>query len=98
MIEEFVCSKCGGRMVLGEVKYWVKSGGQSQGPMNPFAEQMPMMDLTSIAETETRTFVWEEKTGEKKGWLFKRDEVREMGLKGHRCVACSFIELYAVER
>ena len=98
MIEESVCPKCGGRMVLGEVKYWVRSGGGGQGPMNPFAEQMPMVDLSSVGETETRTFVWEEKTGERTGWLFKRDEVREMGLKGYRCVACSFIEFYAVQK
>ncbi|MBC8498076.1 hypothetical protein ISS40_04050 [Candidatus Bathyarchaeota archaeon] len=96
MIEESVCPKCGGRMVLGEVKYWLKS--VSQGQMSPFVQQMPIQDLTSMAETETRAFFWEEKTGEKKGWLFKRDEVREMGLKGYRCVACSFIEFYAVER
>ncbi len=96
MIEESVCPKCGGKMVLGQVKYWVRSGGQGQ--MSPFMEQMPLQDLTSMAETETRTFVWEEKTGEKKGWLFKRDEVKEMGLKGYRCVACSFIEFYAVQR
>ena len=96
MIEESVCPKCGGRMVLGEVKYWMKSA--SQGQMSPFVQQMPLRDMTSMAETEARTFFWEEKTGEKKGWLFKRDEVREMGLKGYRCVTCSFIEFYAVEK
>ncbi len=96
MIEESVCQKCGGRMVLGEVKYWIKTS--SQGQMSPFVQHMPIQDLTSMAETETRTFFWEEKTGERKGWLFKRDEVREMGLKGYRCVACNFIEFYAAER
>ena len=96
MTEESVCPKCGGRMVLGEVKYWMKSA--SQGQMSPFVQQMPFGDMTSMPETETRTFFWEEKTGEKKGWLFKRDEVREMGLKGYRCAVCSFIEFYAVER
>jgi hypothetical protein len=96
MNEESICPKCGGGMVLGEVKYRVNTVSQSQ--VNPFVQQMPIGDLTSMAETEMRTFFWEEKTGERKGWLFKRDEVREMGLKGYRCVTCNFIELYAMER
>ena len=38
---------------------------------------------------------WEEKTGEKRGTLFKRDETKKLGVSGYRCTLCGFIELYA---
>jgi hypothetical protein len=39
--------------------------------------------------------MWEEKTGEKTGFIFKREEVKQMKIIGYRCKLCNFIEIYA---
>ena len=39
--------------------------------------------------------MWREKTGEKTGWLVKRDEERIMRIMGMRCLGCGYLEFYA---
>jgi len=62
------------------------------GPMTPgFMNQ----GLPPGIETFTTSPQWEEKTGEKTGFIFKRDEVKKRNIIGYRCKLCNFIELYA---
>jgi len=90
-----VCPKCGGRMVRGEVKYLMeRSSGQ---PMVPFAD-FSFRGLSNLSETVTSSFFWEEKTGEKTGLIFKKDETKQLGISGLRCTICNYIELYAAEK
>ncbi|HUS77465.1 MAG TPA: PF20097 family protein [Patescibacteria group bacterium] len=96
MTEESVCPKCGGKMVNGHVMYLMRRA--SQGSMFPMGNPTPGLEgLTDMAVDEMKRFIWHEKTGERKGFIFKRDETREMGLEGYRCTVCNFIELYAKE-
>jgi hypothetical protein len=39
--------------------------------------------------------MWREKTGEKTGWLVKRDEEKIFSIKGMRCLDCGYLEFYA---
>jgi len=87
------CPKCGGEMVEGEayVNVPVMSGSPMMGGMMP----IPAISMGGIAPSEDTGLRWSEKTGEKKGFLIKSDEVRTMAVKGRRCLACGLVELYA---
>lgn len=80
-------------MVEGGVSIPIeKMNVPSMGPMTPgFMNQ----GLPSGIETFTTAPEWEEKTGEKTGFIFKRDEVKRMKIGGYRCRLCNFIEFYA---
>jgi predicted nucleic-acid-binding Zn-ribbon protein len=56
---------------------------------------MPSMNIGDVGVTQEERIKWREKTGEKKGFLIKSDEVRTMTVKGRRCLQCGYIELYA---
>jgi hypothetical protein len=88
-----ICPKCGGSMVEGGVSVPVeKMSAPAMGDMTPgFMHQ----GLPPGIETFTTAPMWEEKTGEKTGFLFKRDEVKQMKIVGYRCTLCNFIELWA---
>ena len=88
-----VCPKCGGEMVRGGISVPIeKMNVPAMGDMTPgFMHQ----GLPRGIETFTTAPVWEEKTGEKTGFIFKRDEVKQMRVVGHRCSLCNFIEFYA---
>lgn len=87
-----ICPKCGGNMVEGELRYFVeRSSVQS---MMPF-EGIPVPEF-STTQGVNETIFWEEKTGRKTGLIFKRDETRQMGLRGVRCTLCKYVELYAL--
>ena len=93
---EPVCPKCGGRMVKGELKTRMERLGTSA--MSPFAPGMSMSGLPAMLEDSVGDLSWEEKTGEKKGFIFKREETRSMSVAGLRCTVCGYIELYAREK
>jgi len=57
-----------------------------------------MGGISSVGEVTGGRLYWEERTGEKKGFIFKRDETRRMSVAGLRCTVCGFIELYAPEK
>jgi len=65
--------------------------------ITPFMQGTYMSGFPSVASETDRRIRWEEKTGEKKGFLFKRDETRRIAVAGLRCTVCGFIELYAHE-
>ncbi len=91
-----VCPKCGGKMMKGEVKFSAEQ--LSTRAPSPFSTGIPMGGLPSVMETVESRPYWEERTGEKTGFIFKRDEKRRMTVEGYRCTLCNFIELYAQER
>jgi predicted nucleic-acid-binding Zn-ribbon protein len=93
---ELACPKCGGKMVEGSVKYVMESSVSD--PMGSFSTGLSMGGLSRMTSEESRSAHWEEKTGKKTGLIFKSDETRQMRLKGLRCTACGYIELYAREK
>lgn len=93
---EPVCPKCGGRMVRGEVK--TSGERMSTQSMSPFSTGLPTGGLTNVVENVEGRSYWEEKTGEKAGFIFKREGKKRMGLAGYRCTLCNYVELYAQEK
>lgn len=83
-------------MVMGEVKFIVEQMGTRS--TSPFSTGLPMGGLPNVVETVASQPYWEEKTGEKTGFIFKREGKRRMGLAGHRCTICNYIELFAQEK
>ena len=94
--EEPVCPKCGGRMRGGALNIPVERS--TARPVSPFMPGTFMGGISPVAEVTAERLYWEERTGEKKGVIFKRDETRKMKVAGLRCTLCGFIELYAHEK
>jgi predicted nucleic-acid-binding Zn-ribbon protein len=83
-------------MIQGEAYVEVTTSSSSSrmsGMMNP----MSSMNLGSVDMTREERVKWREKTGEKKGFILKSDEVRTLTVKGMRCLECGYIEFYAQE-
>jgi len=83
-------------MIQGEAYVEVTTSSSSpmmSGMMNP----MSSMNLGGVETTREERVKWREKTGEKKGFIIKSDEVRTLMVKGRRCLECGYIELYAQE-
>jgi hypothetical protein len=92
---ELICSKCGGKMVQGRIKIRMPMSSMGVQIMPQMGTGFEMRGLNRGIE-ETTTFPkWEERTGQKKGIIFKREEVKEMNIQGYRCILCNYIELYA---
>ena len=90
-----VCPKCGGNMVEGKLKYWFKR--TIKQPITPgMVERNVLNDLVDLGSTTAHNVHWEEKTGEKKGFIFKREEISELQVTGYRCTACNYLELFAI--
>jgi hypothetical protein len=91
------CQKCGGQKRQGEVFIRVKTSGvgQSFSPMG--FPSTPGMGIPGGQTTTEERPLWREQTGEKKGWLLKRDETKTMKISGFRCTVCGYLELYAHE-
>lgn len=88
------CPKCGGEMIQGEA--YVEVTTSSPSPMmGSMLSPMPGMSLGGVGTTQVERIKWREKTGEKKGFLLKSDEVRTLAVRGRRCLKCGYIELYA---
>jgi rubredoxin len=94
---EFVCPKCGGDMKDGQMKINLEMD-RSQ-TMENLVPNLDMSASTRAGFTETLSIAphWEEKTGRKTGFIFKKEEVKEIRIRGHRCTLCNYIELYADE-
>ena len=83
-------------MIQGEAYVDVNispASNMMSGMMSP----MSGINLGNIEVTQEERIKWREKTGEKKGFLIKSDEVRTIVVKGRRCLECGYIELYARE-
>jgi predicted nucleic-acid-binding Zn-ribbon protein len=89
------CPKCGKEMREGELFIKVSSSGGDQymssglerGPAGATFSMPPMVNGEGP--------FWRERTGEKKGWVIKREETQTFKIRGLRCTACGFIEFYA---
>jgi hypothetical protein len=90
---ECVCSKCGGKMVDGRLKIFVER--LTSQSISPFNMSMPTTGIPNMSGGVVEGPFWEEKTGEKKGFIFKTDEVKKMDIKGYRCILCNYIEIFA---
>ncbi len=58
---------------------------------------VPGMGMPSGGTMSEEKIQWRERTGEKRGWLLKRDEEKTLRISGLRCIECGYIELYARE-
>ena len=97
MSQERKCGKCGGEMREGELFINVTSSSGS-----PIIRQDSFSFPTgSIPNASTEVIgegpFWRERTGEKKGWLIKREETQILNISGLRCTNCGYIELYALK-
>jgi len=91
------CPKCGGKMRAGEVRISVLQSNP-QGMM-PFMQQGYLGSvIPPLSDEVPEKLYWEERTGEKKGTFFKRDETRKIAVSGFRCTLCGYVELYAKEK
>jgi hypothetical protein len=92
-VQPKVCPKCGGDMAVGGVTVPVEK--MNAPPMGEMTPGFMHSGLPPGIETFTTAPIWEEKTGERTGFIFKRDEVKKMRIVGYRCKLCNFIELWA---
>ena len=95
---ELICPKCGGEMVDGQMK--LKLDVDRSQTIDKLVPGFDMSAGTRGGFTETLSIVphWEEKTGKKVGFIFKKEEVKETRIKGQRCTQCNYIELYVTSR
>ena len=72
-----------------------QSEPQSMSPMmaTPFLGSLP----SNVSVRNEEAF-WEEKTGEKKGFILKRERKKRMAIQGFRCTGCGYIEIYASQK
>ena len=81
-------------MIQGEA--YVEIGTPSDNiMMSPVMSPTTAMGRGNIGMTHEERIKWREKTGEKKGFLIKSDEIRTIAVSGKRCLKCGYIELYA---
>ena len=71
---------------------------QAMSPFTPGSYMGGMGGIPSMPDEVQEKLVWEEKTGERKGTIFKRDETKQLSVTGYRCTLCGFMELYAREK
>jgi len=90
-----VCSKCGGETKDGSVIVPIER--MSTPEMGSLTPGFMQQGLPPIVDDFTSRIQWEEKTGQRTGFIFKRDERKTMRIRGHRCTNCNYVELYAVE-
>lgn len=81
-------------MIQGEA-YVDVTASPADPMMSGMLSPMPGMSLRGAGMTQEERIKWREKTGEKKGFLIKSDEIRTMAVTGRRCLQCGYIELYA---
>ena len=88
------CLKCGGMMNPGVIMVTDLTPlgkGSLDGIMSIPGTTMP----TGSGRMHDAEMTWKEKTGEKTGWIFKRDKEIIKKVTGYRCTRCGYIELYA---
>lgn len=92
-IQPKICPKCDGSMVAGGFTVPVEQ--VSAPEMSQLTPGFMNQGLPPGIESYSAPPIWEERTGEKKGLIFKRPEVKKMRIVGHRCIACNYLEFYA---
>jgi len=88
------CPKCGSEMREGELFISVTGSYGSQSISTPlgFPTGSPLGTPSMVIGEGP---FWRERTGQKKGWLVKREETQTLKISGLRCIECGYIELYA---
>lgn len=67
----------------------------SADPIFPRSSGVPTNKMFGVPAMATGEGpFWREQTGQKKGWLIKREETQTLKILGTRCIECGFIELY----
>jgi len=95
MSQETKCPKCGSEMREGELFIDVTgvSGAPSAVPLGfPTGSTLGIPAAGPMVTGEGP--FWRERTGQKKGWLLKREETQTLKISGLRCTGCGYIELY----
>ena len=87
------CPRCGSEMREGEAFVRITTSAD-QVSSGYGMLGMPGMRMPS-GETSEEKVQWREKTGQRKGWLIKRDETKTLKISGLRCVGCGYLEFYA---
>lgn len=95
MSQTIRCPKCGKEMREGELFIKVASSGgvADQYMSRPAAFPTGSSLGAPIVVTGEGPF-WRERTGEKKGFLVKKEQMQTLKISGLRCIACGYIELY----
>jgi predicted nucleic-acid-binding Zn-ribbon protein len=88
-----VCSKCGSEIVEGRIGVPIEKINTPE--INRMTPGFMQQSLPPTIETFTSEPIWEERTGEKKGFIIKRPEIKKMKLIGYRCKKCNYLEFYA---
>lgn len=88
------CSKCGGEMIRGEAYIDIETPSNNI-MMSPVMSPTTAMNGWNTGRPQEKRIKWREKTGEKKGFLIKGDEIRTIAITGKRCLICGYIEFYA---
>ena len=80
------CSKCGGEVREGELFINVTST-TSSGLTSPYSYPSEFaMGMQSAPLVTGDGPLWREHTGEKEGWLFKREKTKTLKICGFRCI------------
>jgi predicted nucleic-acid-binding Zn-ribbon protein len=97
MSELTKCPKCYGEMRKGEIFVNVKVPSRELMNISPLMGGYPTIGLPSQPGVSVERVLWQEYTGEEKGWLIKQKEQKTLSLKGKRCLECGYVELYVKE-
>jgi len=97
MSEQTICPKCDGKMRKGEIFVNVKASSGGLRNLSPMMGGYSAMGLPFEPRNAIEGLLWQEYTGEKKGWLIKQKEVKTLSPKGKRCLECGYVELYVME-
>lgn len=94
MNQETKCPKCGSEMREGGLFINVTSSPNAQSISTTLSGFPGPITAIPPVTTGEGPF-WRERTGQKKGWLVKREETQTLRISGLRCINCGYIELYA---
>lgn len=93
--EDRKCPKCGGEMIPGAMRFDQETIRPNTN--NPYMSGFSHSPIPQVVEEYTGSPYWEERTGRKTGFLFKREEKLNFRISGYRCKLCGYLELYATE-
>ncbi|MBS7652469.1 hypothetical protein KEJ13_04990 [Candidatus Bathyarchaeota archaeon] len=94
--EERTCPKCRGSMRRGELQIPIERLHPQS--ISPYSSGALFGGMPTFEEVNVGKPYWEERTGEKKGVIFKREEAKRLTISGFRCTRCGYIELYAQDK
>jgi hypothetical protein len=97
MSNEKKCSKCGSQMKDGQILIDVQFDQSTPLPMitSRFSSSS-MLDMLDqgTARVNVEGPIWCEETEKEEGLIIKRKRKKKLPLKGSRCLACGYVELF----